>query len=128
MTQINDNYLKLKAGYLFPEIGRRVKTFQEANPKASLIRLGIGDVVFPLTKSVVKALHTAVDEMGERKTFRGYGPEQGYSFLIDAILEHDFKSRNIHLKASEVFISDGSKCDTGNIQEIFSSSSRIAVT
>src|SRR3990167_5768473 len=127
MTQINSNYLKLKAGYLFPEIGRRVKTFQEKNPKANVIRLGIGDVVLPLASAVVEAMKKAVIEMGTQEGFRGYGPEQGYPFLIEAILENDFKARGIKLKSSEIFVSDGSKCDTGNIQEIFSLKNKIAV-
>lgn len=128
MTLINENYLKLKAGYLFPEIGRRVKIFQEQNPSAQMIRLGIGDVVLPLVPAVVEAMKKAVDEMGSKEGFRGYGPEQGYDFLIQAILENDFKSRGIPLKNSEIFVSDGSKCDTGNIQEIFSIQNKIAVT
>ncbi len=128
MSFINSSYLNLKAGYLFPEIGRRVKSYQEKNPQASIIRLGIGDVVLPLAPSIVQAMQKAVVEMGTTEGFHGYGPEQGYGFLIDAILEHDFKSRGVHLKASEVFVSDGSKCDTGNIQEIFSITNKIAVT
>jgi len=128
MTRINDHYLKLKAGYLFPEIGRRVKAFQTANPKADIIRLGIGDVVLPLVPAVVEAMERAVRELGTAEGFRGYGPEQGYGFLIDAILEHDFRSRDVSLRASEIFVSDGSKCDTGNIQEIFSTQNVIAVT
>ncbi len=128
MTLINDNYLKLKAGYLFPEIGRRVKAFQEKNPQAKIIRLGIGDVVLPLPKAVIKAFHEAVDEMADPKTFKGYGPEQGYSFLIDAIITNDYKPRGVSLKSTEVFVSDGSKCDTGNIQEIFGLKNIIAVT
>jgi LL-diaminopimelate aminotransferase len=127
MTLINDHYLKLKAGYLFPEIARRVKIFQEKNPKASIIRLGIGDVVLPLVPAVVDAMQKAVAEMGTAEGFHGYGPEQGYAFLIDAILEHDFKLRGVNLKSSEVFVSDGSKCDTGNIQEIFSTQNKVAV-
>jgi len=127
MARINDHYLKLKAGYLFPEIARRVKIFQEANPQADIIRLGIGDVVLPLVPAVVHAMEGAVREMGRAEGFRGYGPEQGYPFLIQAILENDFKSRGVTLKPSEVFVSDGSKCDTGNIQEIFSVQNRIAV-
>src|SRR3989338_1311564 len=119
MAQINDNYLKLAAGYLFPEIGRRVKKFQEKNPKADIIRLGIGDVVRPLSPTLIKAFHQGVDEMAKNETFKGYGPEQGYPFLIQAIIENDFKSRGVTLKPTEVFVSDGSKCDTGNIQEIF---------
>ncbi|MBI2340719.1 MAG: LL-diaminopimelate aminotransferase [Deltaproteobacteria bacterium] len=128
MPQINDNYLKLKAGYLFPEIGRRVKAFQEKNPKTSLIRLGIGDVVLALPKAVIRAFHEAVDEMAEPLTFHGYGPEQGYPFLIEAVIENDFKPRGVSLKPNEIFISDGSKCDTGNIQEIFSLKNKVAVT
>jgi len=127
MTLINEHYLKLKAGYLFPEIARRVKAFQEANPKASIIRLGIGDVVLPLVPSVIDAMQEALAEMGTPEGFRGYGPEQGYPFLIEAILEHDFKKRGVNLKASEIFVSDGSKCDTGNIQEIFSTQNKVAV-
>ncbi|HKY63682.1 MAG TPA: LL-diaminopimelate aminotransferase [bacterium] len=127
MARINDNYLKLKAGYLFPEIARRVKAFQEANPKADIIRLGIGDVVLPLVPAVVEAMEQAVREMGQAEGFRGYGPEQGYSFLIEAILKHDFEPRGVKLKAGEIFVSDGSKCDTGNIQEIFAIQNRIAV-
>ncbi|HBF12777.1 MAG TPA: LL-diaminopimelate aminotransferase [Deltaproteobacteria bacterium] len=128
MAQINDNYLKLAAGYLFPEIGRRVKTFQEKNPKADIIRLGIGDVVRPLSPTLIKAFHQGVDEMAKNETFKGYGPEQGYPFLIQAIIENDFKPRGVSLKATEVFVSDGSKCDTGNIQEIFSINNSVAVT
>lgn len=128
MAFINENFLKLKAGYLFPEIGRRVKAFQEQNPSASIIRLGIGDVVLPLVPAVVQAMKSAMDEMASKEGFRGYGPEQGYDFLIEAILEHDFKARGVNLKKSEIFVSDGSKCDTGNIQEIFSIQNKIAVT
>jgi len=128
MTRINDHYLKLKAGYLFPEIGRRVKAFQAAHPQADIIRLGIGDVVLPLVPAVVEAMERAVRELGTAEGFRGYGPEQGYGFLIEAILQHDFKARGVSLKPSEVFVSDGSKCDTGNIQEIFSTQNVIAVT
>lgn len=128
MTRINDHYLKLKAGYLFPEIGRRVKAFQTANPGADIIRLGIGDVVLPLVPAVVEAMERAVRELGTAEGFRGYGPEQGYGFLIEAILEHDFKARGVSLKPSEIFVSDGSKCDTGNIQEIFSTQNTVAVT
>lgn len=128
MAKINSNYLKLKAGYLFPEIARRVKSFQEKNPNANIIRLGIGDVVLPLAPIVVEAMKKAVIEMSTNEGFHGYGPEQGYPFLINAILENDFKSRGVSLKSSEIFVSDGSKCDTGNIQEIFSLQNKIAVT
>ncbi|OGQ07571.1 MAG: LL-diaminopimelate aminotransferase [Deltaproteobacteria bacterium RIFCSPLOWO2_12_FULL_40_28] len=128
MAQVNTHYLKLQAGYLFPEIGRRVKTFQEKNPKADIIRLGIGDVVLPLPAAVITAAQKALDEMAKPKTFRGYGPEQGYPFLIDAILKNDFAPRGINLNPSEIFISDGSKCDTGNILDIFGLENTVAVT
>ncbi len=128
MARLNENYLKLKAGYLFPEIGRRVRAFQEQHPSASIIRLGIGDVVLPLVPAVTQAMKDAVDEMSTKEGFRGYGPEQGYDFLIQAILENDFKARGIDLKSTEIFVSDGSKCDTGNVQEIFSLNNKIAVT
>ncbi|MBI3786054.1 MAG: LL-diaminopimelate aminotransferase [Deltaproteobacteria bacterium] len=128
MTRVNDNYLKLKAGYLFPEIGRRVAAFCKANPDAKVIRLGIGDVTEPLPAAVLKAMHDAVDEMSARQTFRGYGPEQGYDFLREAIAEHDFRSRGAQVDADEIFISAGSKCDSGNILDIFGSDNSIAVT
>lgn len=128
MASLNENYLKLQAGYLFPEIERRVKNFTAQYPQADIIRLGIGDVTEPLPPSIVKAFGKAVREMGKPKTFRGYGPEQGYSFLREAIAENDFKSRGANIDPSEIFISDGAKCDTGNIQELFSSSAVIAVT
>ena len=127
MARINDNYLKLAAGYLFPEIGRRVRSFQEANPSAPIIRLGIGDVVLPLADSICTAMHEAVDEMKTASGFRGYGPEQGYDFLREAIAEHDYRARGARVDADEVFVSDGSKCDSGNIQEIFSTDARIAI-
>lgn len=127
MFPINDNYLKLKAGYLFPEIARRVKEFSEKNPSAKIIRLGIGDVTLPLPPSLVRAGQAAFAEMGEASRFRGYGPEQGYEFLRQAIAVNDFKSRGAPVDADEIFISDGSKCDTGNIQEIFAHEARVAV-
>jgi LL-diaminopimelate aminotransferase len=128
MARINDNYLKLKAGYLFPEIGRRVKKFAEANPQAKIIRLGIGDVTEPLPAAVLEAMHKAVDEMGNRDSFRGYGPEQGYDFLREAIAKNDYQSRGANVAADEIFVSDGSKCDTGNILDIFGIDNRIAIT
>lgn len=127
MVKINSNYLKLKAGYLFPEIARRVKEFSDKNPGAKIIRLGIGDVTRPLPSAVIIAGKKAFDEMGELESFRGYGPEQGYEFLRQVIVENDFKPRGAKIAADEIFISDGSKCDTGNIQEIFSGDSVIAV-
>jgi LL-diaminopimelate aminotransferase len=128
MATINDNYLKLKAGYLFPEIGRRVKAFAEANPNAPIIRLGIGDVTEPLPEACREAMVKAVADMGSRDTFKGYGPEQGYEWLRERIAEHDFKSRGCDVDASEIFISDGSKCDCGNILDIFGNNNTIAVT
>jgi len=127
MAQINDNFLKLKAGYLFPEIARRVTTYCDANPDADVIKLGIGDVTEPLPSSIRDAMHSAVDELGERGTFRGYGPEQGYDFLRNAIVENDYKARGCEIEADEIFVSDGSKCDTGNILDIFGESNTVAV-
>ncbi len=128
MATINDNFLKLQAGYLFPEISRRIRLFEAENPNAKIISLGIGDVTQPLAPVVVEAMKKAVTEMGSSSTLRGYGPEHGYNFLIDAIIKNDFNSRNIELDRSEIFISDGAKCDTGNIQEIFGLNNVIAVT
>jgi LL-diaminopimelate aminotransferase len=127
MARINDHYLKLAAGYLFPEISRRVHAFQVGNPGAKIIRLGIGDVVLPLPASVREAMHRAVDELGTEEGFHGYGPEQGYGFLREAIAEHEFRARGVEIRADEIFVSDGSKCDSANIQEIFSLQARIAV-
>jgi LL-diaminopimelate aminotransferase len=128
MTTINDNYLKLKAGYLFPEIGRRVKAYTDANPSAPVIKLGIGDVTEPLPAACRSAMIAAVEEMGDRATFKGYGPEQGYLWLREKIAQHDFRSRGCDIDAGEIFISDGSKCDCGNILDIFGSDNSIAVT
>jgi LL-diaminopimelate aminotransferase len=128
MITINENFLKLQSGYLFPEIGRRVKTFSQNNPNANIIRLGIGDVTEPLPPAVIEAMHKAVDQMGNRKDFKGYGPEQGYEFLIDAIIANDYQARGVSIDRNEVFVSDGAKCDTGNIQEIFGLKNTIAVT
>ncbi|GAB4383181.1 MAG: LL-diaminopimelate aminotransferase [Elainellaceae cyanobacterium] len=128
MATINDNYLKLKAGYLFPEIARRVNAFAEANPEAQIIKLGIGDVTEPLPEACRTAMVKAVEEMGDRDTFKGYGPEQGYGWLREKIATHDFQSRGCDIDASEIFISDGSKCDTGNILDIFGKNNTIAVT
>jgi LL-diaminopimelate aminotransferase len=129
MARINENYQKLQAGYLFPEIGRRVRAFQEQNPDATVIRLGIGDVTLPLVPAVVEAMKQAADEMGTADGFRGYGPERGAEdFLLEGILEHDFRSCGVELEKDELFVSDGSKQDSGNIQEIFGQDCRIAVT
>lgn len=128
MATINDHYLKLKAGYLFPEIARRVNAFAEANPEAPIIRLGIGDVTEPLPEVCRTAMIQAVEEMGDRATFKGYGPEQGYAWLREKIAAQDFQARGCEVDASEIFISDGSKCDTGNILDIFGKGNTIAVT
>lgn len=128
MATINDNYLKLKAGYLFPEIARRVNLFAEANPDAPMIKLGIGDVTEPLPQACRDAMIKAVEDMGDRATFKGYGPEQGYLWLREKIALQDFQSRGCKIDASEIFISDGSKCDTGNILDIFGKNNVIAVT
>ena len=128
MAKANANYLKLKAGYLFPEIGRRVAAFAAANKDAEIIRLGIGDVTRPLVPAVVEAMRAGVDEMGTDGGFRGYGPEQGYDFLIDLIREHEYASRGVEIARDEVFVSDGSKCDSGNIQEIFGLDNVVALT
>jgi LL-diaminopimelate aminotransferase len=128
MATINDNYLKLKAGYLFPEIARRVSEFAKNNPDANLIRLGIGDVTEPLPEACRSAMVRAIQDMGDRSSFKGYGPEQGYEWLREAIAQHDFRTRGCDIDASEIFISDGSKCDCGNILDIFGSNNTIAVT
>ncbi|MGH2412311.1 MAG: LL-diaminopimelate aminotransferase, partial [Microcystaceae cyanobacterium] len=128
MATINDNYLKLKAGYLFPEIARRVNAFAEANPEAKIIRLGIGDVTEPLPEACRTAMIKAVEEMGDRATFKGYGPEQGYAWLREKIAAQDFQARGCEIESDEIFISDGSKCDTGNILDIFGKNNTIAVT
>jgi len=128
MATINDNYLKLKAGYLFPEIARRVNAFAEATPDAKIIRLGIGDVTEPLPEACRTAMIKAVGDMGDRATFQGYGPEQGFAWLREKIATHDFQARGCAVDASEIFISDGSKCDCGNILDIFGSNNAIAVT
>jgi LL-diaminopimelate aminotransferase len=128
LATINQNYLKLKSSYLFSEIARRVRTFQEEHPEAKVIRLGIGDVTQPLAPAVIEALHRAVDEMGAAATFKGYGPETGYEFLARLIAEHDFAPRGVELALDEIFISDGAKSDSANIQEIFSPECVVALT
>jgi LL-diaminopimelate aminotransferase len=128
MATINNNYLKLKAGYLFPEIARRVNAFAQANPDAPIIRLGIGDVTEPLPVACRVAMTQAVEDMGDREKFKGYGPEQGYAWLREAIATNDFQARGCDIDASEIFISDGSKCDCGNILDIFGHDNTIAVT
>ena len=129
MAYLNENYLKLQAGYLFPEIARRVREFCEANPDAAkrLIRCGIGDVTEPLPRAAVKAMKHAVDELGKRETFRGYGPEQGYEFLRSTIAQNDYRERNIEIADDEIFVSDGSKCDCGYILDILGDQNKVAV-
>lgn len=127
MITINEHYLKLQASYLFSDIAKRVTAFQKANPDKDIIKLGIGDVTKGLTAASIKAFHAAVDEMAEDTTFRGYGPEQGYDFLRQAIATNDFQSRGADIAADEIFVSDGAKCDTGNIQELFSQDITIAL-
>ena len=127
MALVNENYLKLSAGYLFPEISRRVSAFADSNPDADLIKMGIGDVTEPLPQAVLEAMHKAVDEMGSHETFRGYGPEQGYPFLRQAIVDRCFTPRGVNIAVDEVFVSDGSKCDSANLLDIFGTDNRIAV-
>ncbi|NDV62706.1 LL-diaminopimelate aminotransferase [Puniceicoccales bacterium CK1056] len=127
MAQINENYSKLQASYLFSDIAKRVNRFAEENPDQPIIKMGIGDVTEPLPEVCRKAIHDAVDEMGTRTGFHGYGPEQGYAFLREAIAENDYSPRGCEIKPSEIFVSDGSKCDSGNIQEIFSESAKVAI-
>ena len=130
MAYLNDNFLKLKAGYLFPEIARRVKVFCDANPEAAkrVIRCGIGDVTEPLPAAVTTALHKAVDEMATRATFRGYGPEQGYDFLRSAIAQHDFRAKGLDVADDEIFVSDGSKCDCGNILDVLGGQNQLGIS
>ncbi len=127
MARINDSYLKLQAGYLFPEIGRRVKLFTDANVDAQVIRLGIGDVTLPLAPAVLKAFHEGVDDMAKGESFHGYGPEQGYDWLSQVIIDKAYKPLGVELKPSEVFISDGSKCDCANILDIFDLGNKVAI-
>ena len=128
MATINDNYLKLKAGYLFPEIARRVNQFAQQHPSADIIKMGIGDVTEPLPPAIIAAMHQATDEMSRRESFRGYGPEQGYDFLRNAIVNNCFRPRGVEIAADEIFISDGSKCDNGNILDIFGNDNVVAIT
>lgn len=127
MIRINENYLKLTASYLFSDIARRVADFQRENPDKKIIRMGIGDVTEPLPPAVIRAFHEGVEEMGQAPTFHGYGPEQGYEFLREIIAREDFQSRGADIAPDEIFISDGAKCDTGNIQELFAGDIRVAV-
>ena len=128
MATINDNYMKLPGSYLFAEIGRRVAAYKEAHPEADIIRLGIGDVTQPLPPACIEAMHKAVNEMADAATFRGYGPEQGYTFLTEAILKNNYEPYGLNFGTDEIFVSDGSKSDCGNIQEIFGLTDKVAIT
>ena len=128
MAKVNENYLKLKSSYLFSEIAKRIREFQSAHAEARIIRLGIGDVTQPLPPAVIKALHEAVDEMAKAESFRGYGPDAGYEFLIAQVVKHDYGARGVSVSPDEIIISDGSKSDSGNIQEIFAADARVALT
>ncbi len=128
MALINENYLKLPGSYLFSEVARKVADFKQVNPEANIIRLGIGDVTLPLPPAVIEAMHKAVNEMADGKTFRGYGPEQGYDFLVNAIVENDYRARGLDIDADEVFVSDGAKSDTGNIGDILGIENVVAIT
>src|SRR6185312_1904170 len=128
MAKINEHYLKLKASYLFSDIAKRIRAFTEAHPDARIIRLGIGDVTQPLPPAVIKAMHEAVDEMAKAETFHCYGPDYGYDFLISLIAKHDYGARGVSISPDEIVVSDGSKSDSGNIQEIFAADATIALT
>ena len=128
MIKVNENYTLLQGSYLFSETAKRTNAFAEQNPGATIIKLGIGDVTRPLVPAVVVAMKKAVEEMGTFDGFRGYGPEQGYAFLRNAISLNDYKMHGVDISADEIFVSDGAKCDCGNIQELFSSDAKIAVT
>ena len=127
MVRVNDNYLKLPGSYLFSTIGKKVREYKAQHPEADIISLGIGDVTQPIAPAVISALHTAVDEMARAESFRGYAPDLGYDFLREAIADNDYRARGCEISADEIFVSDGAKCDCGNIQEIFSADCRIAV-
>ena len=128
MSYINENFMQLQKSYLFSTIAKKVEKYTKENPNKTVIKLGIGDVTRPIVPECIKAMHKAVDEMGTQEGFRGYGPEQGYDFLRKAILENDYKSKGIDLEIDEIFVSDGAKCDTGNIVDIFSEDNRVAIT
>ena len=127
MFKVNEDYLKLPGSYLFSTIGKKVAAYQEANPDKSIIRLGIGDVTQPLAPAIIEALHGAVEEMAHAETFHGYAPDLGYEFLRSAMAKNDYQARGCDIQADEIFISDGAKCDSGNIQEIFAKDNKIAV-
>ena len=127
MLKVNDNYLKLPGSYLFSTIGKKVAAYKEAHPEKDVIRLGIGDVTQPIAPAIIEAMHKAVDEMGHAETFHGYAPDLGYDFLRNAIVKNDYEARGCDIRADEIFVSDGAKSDSGNIQELFSVDNKIAV-
>ena len=128
MALVNEHFLKLPGSYLFSDIAKKINTFRITHPKKEVIRLGIGDVTRPLPQVCIEAMHKAVDEMADAKTFRGYGPEQGYDFLIDAVIKHDYATRGVHFSPQEIFINDGAKSDTGNIGDILRHDNSVGVT
>ena len=128
MAYVNTNFTKVSESYLFVEVARRIKAYQEAHPEAKIIKMGIGDVTRPIVPAVIEALHRAVDEMGTPEGFHGYGPEQGYAFLREAICNHDFKGRGLDIEPDEIFVSDGAKSDCGNIGDILGQQNVVAVT
>ena len=128
MVKINKNYLKLQDSYLFSTVAKKVSEFSEKNPDKKVIKLGIGDVTLPIVPAVVESMKKATDEMGRKESFKGYGPEQGYDFLREKIVEYDYKRRGVNIEKDEIFVSDGAKCDTGNIQELFDENNVIAIT
>ena len=128
MFRVNENYLKLPGSYLFSTIAKKVAAYQKENPDKKLIRLGIGDVTLPIAPAIIEAMHKAVDEIGTKEGFKGYGPEQGYDFLKEKIIRYDYNIRGINLDLDEVFISDGSKCDVGNIVDLFAKENLVAIT
>ena len=127
MAQVNENYAKLPGSYLFSDIARRTAAFSEAHPEVKLIKMGIGDVTRPLAPAVIAAMHAAVEDMAHAETFHGYGPEQGYDFLREAIAEHDFAARGVDIASDEIFVSDGAKSDCGNIGDLLAVDNKIAV-
>lgn len=127
MFHVNENYQKLPGSYLFSTIGKKVNAYQEANPDKEIIRLGIGDVTQPIAPAIIEAMHKAVDEMGHAETFHGYAPDLGYAFLRKAIVDNDYKAKGCDISEDEIFVSDGAKSDSANIQEIFAQNNRIAV-
>ena len=128
MSLINENFMKLEDSYLFSTIAKKVAKYTQENPNKKIIKLGIGDVTKPIVPACLEAMHKAVDEIGTAQGFKGYGPEQGYEFLRKAIVENDYKARGVEIAEDEVFVSDGAKCDCGNIVDIFSSSNKVAIT